>query len=94
MAGERRLDGWRRTVEWHRHEIEILRMPEHFAGEMRRGADTGVSVAVLAVICLEKCNQFFDVARRNRWMTNNTLGVATARVTGAKSLSGSYGIFG
>ena len=74
MTGERRLDGWRRTAERHRHEIEILRMLEHFAGQMRRGADTGVSVAVLAVICLEKRNQLFDVARRDRRMNQQHIG--------------------
>ena len=30
MTGEGRLDGWRRTRERHRHEIKILRVPEHF----------------------------------------------------------------
>src|SRR4249919_2469915 len=86
MAGKRRLDSRCCTIEWNRYEIDALRMLEHFAGEMRRSADAGMGIAVLAVILLEKRNQLLDALCRNRRMHQQDVGGRSCQSNGRKIL--------
>src|SRR5262245_23898205 len=49
-------------------------MFEHFTGELRRGANSGMGKAVFSWVRLQKGNQFRDVVRGDRWMNNQYIG--------------------
>jgi hypothetical protein len=86
MPSKRRLDGGSRAVEWHRDDIEILRVFEHLSGSCGVVPVPAWAKLYLPGFALRKLiNSLTLVAGMDGW-TTRTFGETAARVTGAKSL--------
>ena len=91
---------WPPTVAWmagagarerHVDQVELEGQPEQLAAQMRRRTDAGAGKAVLAGIVPMSCTSSGSVLAGTCGFTTTTFGETATSVTGAKSLTGSYG---
>ena len=75
-------------------DVERRTRLEQLAGEMRRRAGAGRGIAVLPGLALSSAISSLMVRAGSDGCATITVGVAHISVTGAKSLTGSYGVFG
>ena len=73
MPADGRRDGGPAAVERHCHQVEPERLLEHFTGEIARGSEAGMGIAVLARGCLHPGNKLLHVHRRNSWVHQENL---------------------
>ena len=73
MPADGRCDGGAAAVERHGHEVEPERLLEHFTGEIARGSQAGMGIAVLARACLHPGDKLLHVRRRNVWVHQQNL---------------------